>query len=63
MMLLTETCPKGQGDEVQEAEMTPAAYVLKSFPRKDKHGGGLAFFMKQNPLEKHSHKTAILLDF
>ena len=32
--------------------MTLAGYVLKSFPRKDRRGGGFAFLMKKS-LEKH----------
>ena len=51
-LLLTETWLKEQGDEAQKAEMTPAGYVLKSFHRKNRRGGGLAFLMKKS-LEKH----------
>ena len=42
--------------------MTPAGYVLKSFPRKDGHGGGLAFLIKKS-LEKHFVVKLIHLDF
>ena len=49
IFLLTETWLKEQGDEAQKAEMTPAGYILKSFPRKNRRGGGLAFLMKKNP--------------
>ena len=52
ILLLTETWLKEHGDEAQKAEMTPAGYVLKSFPRKNRRGGGLAFLMKKS-LEKH----------
>ena len=48
ILLLTETWLKELGDEAQKAEMTPAGYVLKSFPRKNRRGGGLAFLMKKS---------------
>ena len=50
--LLTETWLTEQGDEAQKAEMTPAGYILKSFPRKNRRGGGLAFLMKKS-WERH----------
>ena len=53
---------KEQGDEAQKTEMTPAGYILKSFPRKGRRGDGLAFLVKKS-LEIHSYKTAILFDF
>ena len=53
-LLLTETWLKEQGDEAQKAEMIQAGYVLKSFHRKNRRGGGLAFLMKKSlDLEKH----------
>ena len=52
VLLLTETWLTEQGNEAQKAEMTPADYVLKSFPRKNRRGGGFAFLMKKS-LEKH----------
>ena len=62
IQLLTEKQLKVQGDEAQKAEMTPAGYILKSFPRKGRRGDGLAFLVKKS-LEIHSCKTAILFDF
>ena len=51
-LLLTETWLKEQGGEAQKAEMTPAGCVLKSLPRKNRRGGGLAFLMKKS-WERH----------
>ena len=53
MMLLTETRLKEQGDEALKAEMTPAGFVLKSFPTNDRRRGGLAFLIKKKKSENH----------
>ena len=60
ILLLTETWLKEHGNEAQKAQMTPAGYALKSFPRKARLGGDLAFLMKKS-LEKHV--VAKLLSF
>jgi len=52
ILLLTEMWLKQHGNEAQKAQMTPAGYALKSFPRKARLGGDLAFLMKKS-LEKH----------
>ena len=59
-LLLTETWLKEQDDETQKPEMTPAGYILKSFPRKDKCGGGLAFLINKVLGETRSYKTTFL---
>ena len=64
MMLLTETRLKEQGDEALKAEMTPAGFVLKSFPTNDRRRGGLAFLIKKKKKigESHSLKATIHFD-
>ena len=60
MKLLTETRLKEQGDEALKAEMTPAGFVLKSFPTNDRRRGGLAFLIKKKKKSKKSENHIVL---
>ena len=45
ILLLTEAWHKENGDEGKLADLTPAGYSIKSFPRRSR-GGGIAIVTK-----------------
>ena len=57
MLMLTETWSRGQGDEAKCADMAPAAYTIRSFPRSTR-GGGVAFLLRDRILDNATVNTA-----
>ena len=52
MLFITETWLNEKGDESIIASLTPSGYSFKSFPRKNRRGGGVGVLMKTQYLHQ-----------
>ncbi|GFR64446.1 ATP-dependent DNA helicase [Elysia marginata] len=57
-MCITESWLREQGDEPIIAAITPPGYTVKSYPRKDQTGGGIAFIFPSNDSSNYVINTS-----
>ncbi|GFR95722.1 histone-lysine N-methyltransferase SETMAR [Elysia marginata] len=58
LMCITESWLREQGDEPIIAAITPPGYTVKSYPRKDRTGGGRAFIFPSNDSSNYVINTS-----